>query len=152
MAIKILSRADLEAEIFKVLDEIEWEITSTPSPQEVLDFIADESGLIGLPGDEPGEVEYFDVEMLDELEIQSASAVEYQKYEVAKLLENLLVNAITDLTIRPVEISQSLNSAGSLMRQCYAIEIGQDGQKIACYVREAGSCDTFKEDFSGPMW
>jgi hypothetical protein len=147
----VTTKSELESQISKLLDANVWEISEPASPSEVIEFIEQESGLIGLDGDEPGEVEYFDEKMLDDVQIQRLSDVGEDYNKLQNSLYASLKADFSGLVISPVEVSQGIPGVGSLFRRYLLIEI-QGREEVHCYVRNVNEVSLFQEGYSGPMW
>ena len=153
MSSEIQSKDELIDFLRNILDSNYWEVCEPPTPDEVLNFIYEKTGLLGLPGDDGGytEVTCEDLEPLTTEEIKGIR-LEAHEREAYEKLENILNDALPSAAVTPFRFEQGIHSMGSLIRVCFRIDVECDEKTLSCLVRDATYCDTLVERFSGPMW
>jgi len=146
------NQSDFEIYMQEILDDDRWEICGPPMSKESLEFIEKESGLTGLPGDEPGDIIPFSIDQVEPLtEEVWYSMSDYEK-QAEEDLRALVGVKLPEATLTPVELSQGIEFAGSLIRDCFRIEAISETKRFWVYVRQVDDCDSFLERCSGPMW
>lgn len=133
-------QADLVRYIEDRLDGNEWEICRSPTAEETLDFVLEESGVSGLPGDEDGEVveaSLYDVEPLEEEDLRVDLAGSDELTRIEERLVSLSTK-LSDLQVSPVRLRRGIGGIGDLVRDCFKVSARKKDESVACYIRETG--------------